>query len=572
MTPAVLLVWLGSSTAFAQVIIPPKIYVTSPTGVNIADATFTYSVTDLSIGPLVLTRYYIGSYTREPNRMFFGTNTSHNFDIWASKDFRRPREYTSTVHLGTAASGKYNLAATAAYPANRDAQSGAMTISDGNRIYTDQKGVIYSFSASVPAQGTIYPESQRVISIRFPEGRVQDFLYNSAGQLKAVSDSSGYAFVFDYSASGNVSAACGFNLSQTHVSVSSTCAGAGLKVTYGYSGNLLTEATDVLGRTTTYGWSSGLSCVTPPGYSGCKISNTYAGDKLSQQTLADGSIWRYSSEAEPGITTDAGAIVTNGGINAGFTDPDGKTTSFTFTQSTPYTMTDPNGRTTSYRYTGAKDFADIHTPNTLSEGSLLIEAGYPEGNKYRATYDGGNRRTSETVTAKPGSGLPNLVVEYGYDYAGSTPQNASKPIWIRDPKGNQTDYTYAPWGGTLSEMQPAPNSGAARPLKLYTYVQKYAYVKDAGGGLVPTAAPIWLPQTETLCQTLPGSSVATCDTAASIVITTHEYGADGTANNLLPRGVVVSSGGTSLRTCYGYDNSGNRIFETKPRASLASCS
>lgn len=143
---------------------------------------------------------------------------------------------------------------------------------------------------------------------------------------------------------------------------------------------------------------------------------------------------------------------------------------------------------------------------------------------------------------------------------------------IVDPSGNQTDYTYATHGGTLSEMQPAPSAGAARPLKLYSYVQGYAYVKNAGGALVASGAPIWLPSSETLCQTYAGSSTATCDPAAPITTTAYEYGASGTADNLLLRGAVVSSGGVSLRTCYGYDEYANKIFETKPRAGLASCS
>ncbi len=120
-------------------------------------------------------------------------------------------------------------------------------------------------------------------------------------------------------------------------------------------------------------------------------------------------------------------------------------------------------------------------------------------------------------------------------------------------------------------MQPSPSSGAARPLKLVTYTQKYAYVKNSGGTLSPAAAPAWLPDTETQCQTYAGSSTATCDTAAPITVTTYEYGANGAADNLLVRGKVVSSGGVSLRTCYGYDREGNRIWETSPRAGLGSC-
>jgi YD repeat-containing protein len=120
-------------------------------------------------------------------------------------------------------------------------------------------------------------------------------------------------------------------------------------------------------------------------------------------------------------------------------------------------------------------------------------------------------------------------------------------------------------------MQPAPSAGTARPLKLYTYVQKYAWIKNSGGTLVSANQPIWLPSTETLCQTVAGSNSPVCDSAAPQTVTTYQYGADGTADNLLLHGKAVSSGGTTLRTCYGYDAYSRKISETAPNANLATC-
>ena len=60
-------------------------------------------------------------------------------------------------------------------------------------------------------------------------------------------------------------------------------------------------------------------------------------------------------------------------------------------------------------------------------------------------------------------------------------------------------------------------------------------------------------------------------------IATYEYGANGTANNLLVRGVAVTTQndplttGIVLRTCYTYDNYGNRVSETKPAVDRSSC-
>jgi hypothetical protein len=220
---------------------------------------------------------------------------------------------------------------------------------------------------------------------------------------------------------------------------------------------------------------------------------------------------------------------------------------------------------------------DFSTPPGYSTrfGSFLFQATLPEGNKYVA--ETGPRRVvaKRTMKAKPGTGLADLVSDVGFIGGCDGPntrQNCTKPLWTKDAKGNQTDFTYMSNGLLLTEMQPAPSTGTARPLKLFTYVQKYAYIKNSSGTLVPAAAAMWLPSSETLCQTAAGSSVTTCDGSAPITVTTYEYGADGTADNVLLRGKVVSSGGVSLRTCFGYDWMGNRIWETSPRAGLAVCS
>jgi YD repeat-containing protein len=105
-----------------------------------------------------------------------------------------------------------------------------------------------------------------------------------------------------------------------------------------------------------------------------------------------------------------------------------------------------------------------------------------------------------------------------------------------------------------------------------TYTQRYAYIKNSGGTLVAAASPIWVKSTETECQTVTGSSpAAVCDGAAPQKTTTYEYGATGTGQSLLVKGMVVTADSTSLRTCYGYDQWGNKISETTPRAGLASC-
>ena len=64
--------------------------------------------------------------------------------------------------------------------------------------------------------------------------------------------------------------------------------------------------------------------------------------------------------------------------------------------------------------------------------------------------------------------------------------------------------------------------------------------------------------------------------ATDEVVTAFEYGPDSGPNNLLLRGIAVTgvnSAGVieTQRTCYGYDDYGNKISETSPLANLSVC-
>lgn len=574
-------------------IIPPKVYTTTPGNINVSDASFAYSVTDLSIGNLTLERRLL-SGAKKPNTPFFGTNMTHNFDIYVAPNFKSatslpnslPNRYRPIVHIGPSASGIYaqstaNLATI--NPNNLDAErSGILTWSGGSSayyIYTDSGGAVYTFSSSVPAAGVPF-NSQRVSQIVFADGRTQVFLYDGAKQLKAVTDTSGYAIVFDYNAAGDVSVACGYNLSQTYVSVASTCSAATLKTSYAYDASRnLTSVTDVFAQVTTYPGNGlfGPPCVKPPGYSVCMLSMSYnVPASITVQTMADGSVWEVHG-SNPDIINDPESATDpiDGGNSGLVINPALGQMTFTFTKSSPYSITDELGRTSQYRFTGAMEFDYTGTP--FHDGTLLEEVTLPEGNKYLAEYNGPFRTvTKQTLVAKPGSGLANRVTQNGYQSCTTAPgtyQNCAKPIWTQDAKGNRTDYTYAAHGGVLTQMGPAPSAGAARPLKVYTYVQKYAYIKNASGALVPAASPIWLPASETVCQTVAGASPApVCATGGGVLnmVTTYQYGADGTADNLLLRSTTVTgedADGTTknYKSCYGYDTAGNRIWETNPR-------
>lgn len=568
-----------ANSAAADDYLPPKVDTTTPTGVNLADGSFIYSQTDISIGTLSLERHHLGGI-EDANAPFFGPRMSHNFDIFLAANSQPGGSYFNNnpvVHMGSGAGGPYYEKTSINYiiPEYGDGYSGVLSRSGSAYVYTTQDGTIYTFNPSVSVRGTIsFGVTQRIASIAYPDGRLLSFTYNAGGDLKLVTDSNGYALIFDYNADHTVSTACGFNLSQTYVTSASTCTGATLKVTYGYTGGLLTSVIDVLGNTTTYQYQGHeISCILPPGTSTCKIQNDYGVGgwfQVQKQTLADGSVWQFSYVGQYTDSRDpnpAGAY--DGDYGTTVTDPASKVSHYIFTQTSPNSVTDAKSRTTTYKYSGGGVDPNIGT--LLNEGSMLVEVDYSEGNKYKAEFFGPfNAPSKQTWVAKPGSGLPDAVATLGYSCSSSVPTpTCAKPINKVDPKGNQTDYTYATFGGVASEMQPAPSSGAPRPLKLYTYVQKSAYVKNSGGSLVSTGVPIWTISTMTQCQTVAGSSTAACDTAAGAprLQTTYQFSTAVTANNLLARGVEVKDLVTSATrlTCYTYDPIGRRISETSPR-------
>ena len=571
----------------AQDLVPPDIVTVSPTGVNISDGSLLISETDLKIGSLTLDRTgTIGARNNDvsPPALRRWVN---NFDIYVKETQRTSGHppttvYRAIVHLGNGASAPYDMAFNVSpiliSPNSDDAFDGILELSGSSYVFTDQTGTVYSFA------GSNY-SLQQAASVVYPNGRKLTFLRDSSSRLKAVTSSDGYAIVFDYGSNG-ATAACGYNLSQTYVDAGSTCTSAALNVAYGYTSGALSSVTDTLGGITYYDTVSPVGsgtfgfCVRPPGYSACKVTSTFASfaggngaNRVTRQDLADGSVWQFGG-GDPSIRDpDYGSD--DGSNSAAMTDPNGKITAFAFTKSSPYSITDANGKMSQYRFSGGHEYDSTSPPS--SQGKMLMQAMLPEGNEYDASYNASdfNLPATRTWKAKPGSGLADRIETLSYPSCNSpnTRQNCVHPTAIVDARGNQTDYVYTSYGSIQSEMQPAPASGAARPLKLYTYVQKFAYIKNSGGSLVAAATPIWMPATELVCQTVAGSSTAACDPAAPRLQTSYEYGADGTADNLLLRGLVLTDLQTSvvLRTCYRYDTSGDRVSETRPRAGLAVC-
>ena len=243
--------------------------------------------------------------------------------------------------------------------------------------------------------------------------------------------------------------------------------------------------------------------------------------------------------------------------------------------------TDPNGGTIEVAgygiYGSIQSLTDeLSRPYYFSDGFPFRDWGTtsPQGIDTYVSRDERNNVTAVDRTPAPGSGQPTIRL-----YSASYPadcmnlRTCNRPASTTDANNNVTDYTYAPdHGGVLTETGPAVNG--VRPQKRYEYAQRVAWTSNGSGGYV-AGAPIWLLTRTRMCRTTAASGHTCAGGAADEVITDYDYGPNSGPNNLLLRGTAVTAhDGTAivtLRTCYRYDNYGNRISETRPTANLASC-
>ncbi len=154
-----------------------------------------------------------------------------------------------------------------------------------------------------------------------------------------------------------------------------------------------------------------------------------------------------------------------------------------------------------------------------------------------------------------------MTAEYPPTCTASTRRYCNKPIWTSDGKGNKTHYTYHPDSGELLSITYPPDKAGKVAQTRYGYEQK-----QARHFYTPLLTPIWLKTSESFCA---DSNYSNGCAGGDEVITRYEYNHD----NLFMTGMTVYSqkDNKTLRTCYEYDDYGNRIGETQPKANLSSC-
>lgn len=212
--------------------------------------------------------------------------------------------------------------------------------------------------------------------------------------------------------------------------------------------------------------------------------------------------------------------------------------------------------------------------------NVLSSKKLPSGIKYVYTFE--NYRANLTQIQEngvSGSGLSTTQTATYPQPGVSTCTNivtCNEPVTVTDANGNTSTFTYDPThGGVLTVTGPAVNG--VQPQTRYTYAQRNAWYLSSANVMTSDPNAIWVLMTESHCisgaaaapPALPGSG---CTLPNDEVLTTYDYGPTTSGpNNLILRGKAVSWNGQTLRTCYGHDNQGNKIWETSPNASPSSC-
>lgn len=436
--------------------------------------------------------------------------------------------------------------------------------------------------------------------------------YNQSRLTKIISNR-GYALLLEGSGSV-VTKACVLNLTTATIPGNGLCPTGVPTTTYTYtqSNTKLASATDATGAVSQFtytvnGAQTSMGLI-KPGQSSPWLTNVItmvADEEEAQQeitysqTFADGRTYTYAYDSQPATASNPFPALVGGTA----TDQAGRTITYKYDfpivpgsrtdhcSEPPCSFESPdNFQTWTYQQTpgpiyvedqlGRQTRANYCDPAILNNpppGWVDLCAVYrmedftdPEGIKTILTYDGYGNIIKAIRNPRPGSSLTPITTEAAF--ATSNIKTQAKPLWKKDGRGNQTDYTYdSAHGGILTETKPAVNG--IRPQTRYSYVQRYAWISNGSGGYVQAATPVWLPATQSVCRTsaATGNPSAPCTVTGDEVLTSYDYGPNSGPNNLWLRGRTVTADGDTRRTCYGYDSLGRKISETTPNANLASC-
>ncbi len=295
----------------------------------------------------------------------------------------------------------------------------------------------------------------------------------------------------------------------------------------------------------TASFSRTLPAETSPAITVAAVANLPTGAPMIGSVNADGVQWSYSyanpqyySGIDGYLYSGVTVIGPNGyqksyQINSAGTAATGARNEIT-------RVTDEIGRATNYEY---------------DDNARVTKITLPEGNTTSIGWDDAGSIITRTLTAKPGSGLANIVEQAyvdlaSYYTAGGILDCLStvlcyRPTWYRDALGRQTDYAYNVRGQLIEQTEPADANGVRRK----TFIEYESY--DSGSGVISRK------KTVRIC-----GVTTTCGTSAEIR-TEYEYW-ESTNLPTVERQVDTATGDVR-EVRYSYDSAGRLLSIDGPR-------
>lgn len=419
--------------------------------VDLLSGTLVESQTDVAINdiiPIRLTRQWHGlgnsallDATATQDTRSFGSWRS-NYDmytngVWANPGVRLPdgnwlAPFTQiTSNPGSDGTWAYSGNVAAYAGATLDAPLGAylcdypgmgscyvLGLTNGTRYYFDVYNGLYEIRDRYDNRVRIVRNGGLIQQIISPNGRYLTFLYNSDNNVSQITDNTGRTWTYSYHTAkfpvaGWSAAGAGSNPQQASM-------------------YFLDKVTFPDQTYTTYKYNENFTLPSSGGGSGCAatipgtlasvidrngatvMTNTYCGEQVSKQVLADGGTYQFSYlSGANGQETDVTDPL--GNLRKIVFDPvTGYTASDTFAAGTPLaqtttyshnasgqvaSVTDPSGRVISYTYDGNGNPATVTrlagTPNavtrsfTWSSDNLLLSVTDEQGHATKLTYNQG---------------------------------------------------------------------------------------------------------------------------------------------------------------------------------------
>jgi RHS repeat-associated protein len=462
----------------------------------------------------------------------------------------------------------------------------------------------------------------------FERGAREAFTFNPSGQLISESDLNGYTTTLTYNSSGQLATVADpagrtLSLSYTNNLLTGVSGPGGLTTSYAYdtAGNLV-QVTDIGGGVTKYAYNSAhqLTSVTDPLGNTTALQYNSAGQVTSEtDPMARTTTWSYGlspqgtgtvttigplghetyevvSQDEP--TSFTGAYGTPYAATTSYsfypgaagtksvTGPDGQVTTYTYnSEGDLISKTDPMGATSDWTYNNLNEVTSSQTPLELAAG---VATTY--------TYDAEGNLLSESVP-QPGGGTATTTYGYGSgcSTSGANGCYTGDVLWVKDPLGNATGYTYDQYGDVTSVTDPGGNettyayNGIGQVTQMVAplgnvaggspanYTTKYSY--DSYGDLTSVTGP----DANTTSRTYNDLGDTLTSTDALGNTTSYSYDADGElTKTTFPDGsaatsaynadgeVTSSTDQAGNTTSYTYDPLGDKLSSTDPMGNMTS--